>query len=61
MGALFQLFFATGTSVSYWVICAVPVGIDCSSPIEWQILVGLQLVSGGLLDLGMLLMRESPR
>lgn len=61
LGALFQLFFATGVCISYWVTYAASAGIDRSSSIQWQIPIGLQLVPGGLLGLGMLLIRESPR
>lgn len=61
LGALFQLFFATGVCISYWVTYAASVGIDPSSSMQWQVPVGLQLVPGGLLGLGMLLIHESPR
>lgn len=61
LGACFQLFFAIGVCVSYWVTYAASVGIDNSSSTQWQVPVGLQLVPGGLLGLGMLLIRESPR
>lgn len=61
LGACFQLFFATGVCISYWVTYAASVGIESSSSTQWQVPVGLQLVPGGLLGLGMLLIRESPR
>lgn len=61
LGACFQLFFATGVCVSYWVDYAAEVGISESSSTQWQVPVGLQLVPGGLLGLGMLLIKESPR
>lgn len=61
LGAFFQLFFATGVCISYWVTYAASVGIDTSSSTQWQVPVGLQLVPGGLLGLGMLLIHESPR
>lgn len=61
LGALFQFFFALGVCTSYWVTYAASVGISSSSSAQWQVPVGLQLVPGGLLGLGMLLIHESPR
>lgn len=61
LGALFQFFFATGVCISYWVTYAASAGISSSSSTQWQVPVGLQLVPGGLLGLGMLLIPESPR
>lgn len=61
LGAFFQLFFATGVCISYWVTYAASAGISSSSPVQWQVPVGLQLVPGALLGLGMLLIKESPR
>lgn len=61
LGACFQLFFATGVCVSYWVDYAASAGISSASSRQWQVPVGLQLVPGGLLGLGMLLIKESPR
>lgn len=61
LGACFQLFFATGVCVSYWVDYAASAGVTSSSPMQWQIPIGLQLVPGGLLGLGMVLIKESPR
>lgn len=61
LGACFQLFFASGVCVSYWVDYAASKGIPETSPTQWQVPVGLQLVPGGLLGLGMLLIKESPR
>lgn len=61
LGALFQFFFALGVCISYWVTCAASAGIPSTSSTQWQVPVGLQLVPGGLLGLGMLLIPESPR
>ncbi|KIW29925.1 uncharacterized protein PV07_05710 [Cladophialophora immunda] len=61
LGSCFQLFFATGVCVSYWVDYAAQVGISETSSMQWQVPVGLQLVPGGLLGLGMLLVKESTR
>lgn len=61
LGACFQLFFATGVCVSYWVDYAASSGVSGTKSLQWQIPVALQLVPGGLLGLGMLLIKESPR
>lgn len=61
LGSCFQLFFATGVTVSYWVDYAAQVGISKTSSTQWQVPVGLQLVPGALLGMGMLLVKESTR
>ena len=61
LGSCFQLFFATGVAVSYWVDYAVQVGISSKKSMQWQVPVGLQLVPGGFLALGMLFVKESTR
>ncbi|KAK4944930.1 hypothetical protein LTR10_015849 [Elasticomyces elasticus] len=61
LGSCFQLFFATGVTVSYWVDYAAQAGISSDSSTQWQVPVGLQLVPGALLGLGMLLVKESTR
>jgi len=60
LGSFFQLFFAAGVCVSYWVDYAVEKGIPSSTK-QWQVPIGLQLVPGGLLGLGMFLIPESVR
>ena len=60
LGSFFQLFFAAGVFVSYWV----DYGVQTNQPSisrQWQIPIGLQLVPGGLVGLGMLLIKESTR
>lgn len=61
LGSCFQLFFATGVCVSYWVDYAAAEGVSDDSSMQWQIPVGLQLVPGALMGLGMLLVKESVR
>ncbi|KAI9739923.1 MAG: hypothetical protein M1818_004979 [Claussenomyces sp. TS43310] len=77
LGSCFQLFFAGGVAVSYWVNYAVqvsPSALDYSSAEtdypqktvtpgtkQWQIPIGLQLVPGGLLGIGMIFLKESVR
>lgn len=60
LGSCFQLFFATGVCVSYWVDYAVTSDVS-DSTLQWQIPVGLQLVPGALVGLGMFLVKESTR
>ncbi|KAH8704976.1 general substrate transporter [Talaromyces proteolyticus] len=60
LGACFQLFFATGVMVAYWVTYAV--GKDQPSATkQWQIALGLQLLPSSLLLFGMLTIPESAR
>lgn len=61
LGSCFQLFFATGVCISYWVDYAAQKGISSTSSTQWQVPIGLQLVPGGLLGVGMLLVKESVR
>jgi sugar porter (SP) family MFS transporter len=61
LGACFQLFFATGVAVSYWVDYAVQAGISSNRSMQWQVPVGLQLVPGAMVGLGMLFVKESCR
>lgn len=60
LGACFQLFFALGVMVAYWVTYAVskdePTGTR-----QWQIALGLQLLPSTLLLVGMLTVKESAR
>lgn len=60
LGACFQLFFATGVMVAYWVTYAVgkyrPTGTR-----QWQIALGLQLLPSSLLLFGMMTVKESAR
>ncbi|KAG2418604.1 hypothetical protein HFD88_001705 [Aspergillus terreus] len=59
LGSMFQFFFTLGVMTSYWVdygVSKMP-----SSTKQWRIPVGLQLVPGGILCMGMLLVKESTR
>ncbi|MCJ1292043.1 hypothetical protein MMC34_003593 [Xylographa carneopallida] len=60
LGSCFQLFFAGGVCVSYWVDYAVEARVAPSTR-QWQIPIALQMVPGGLVGLGMLLIKESSR
>ncbi|XXH02914.1 hypothetical protein Hte_009304 [Hypoxylon texense] len=60
LGSMFQLFFTLGVMTSYWIDYAVSKHMQPSTA-QWQIPVGLQLAPGGILGLGMLLTKESPR
>ncbi|KAI9739099.1 MAG: hypothetical protein M1834_007312 [Cirrosporium novae-zelandiae] len=61
LGSFFQLFFALGVMVSYWVDYGVKKNIPDTDSKQWQIPIGLQFVPGGLLGFGMLLLKESTR
>lgn len=59
LGSMFQFFFTLGVMTSYWVdygVSKMP-----SSTKQWRIPVGLQLIPGGALCMGMLLVKESTR
>jgi MFS family permease len=59
LGSMFQFFFTLGVMTSYWVdygVSKMP-----SSTKQWRIPVGLQLIPGGILCMGMLLVKESTR
>lgn len=59
LGSMFQFFFTLGVMTSYWVdygVSKMP-----SSTKQWRIPVGLQLVPGGILCMGILLVKESTR
>ncbi|KAJ9644820.1 hypothetical protein H2204_001282 [Knufia peltigerae] len=60
LGSMFQFFFTLGVMTSYWVNYAVSTKVSPGSR-QWQIPIGLQLVPGGLLGLGMLILPESTR
>ncbi|KAF9883677.1 hypothetical protein FE257_003061 [Aspergillus nanangensis] len=60
LGACFQLFFATGVMVAYWVTYAVSKDQPDSTR-QWQIALGLQLLPSTLLLIGMCTVQESAR
>lgn len=60
LGSMFQFFFTLGVMTSYWVNYAVSSKM-ASGTRQWQVPVGLQLVPGGILGLGMLILPESTR
>lgn len=60
LGACFQLFFAMGVMVAYWVTY----GVSKDQPegtAQWQIALGLQLLPSTLLLVGMCTVKESAR
>ncbi|KAJ5089165.1 hypothetical protein N7532_007849 [Penicillium argentinense] len=59
LGSMFQFFFTLGVMTSYWVDYGV--SKMSSSTKQWRIPVGLQLIPGGALCMGMLLVKESTR
>jgi sugar porter (SP) family MFS transporter len=60
LGACFQLFFATGVMVAYWVTYAVS-NDQPKITRQWQIALGLQLLPASLLLFGMCTVKESAR
>ncbi|KAL4785278.1 general substrate transporter [Aspergillus varians] len=60
LGACFQLFFALGVMIAYWVTFAVS-ETQPSEPKQWQIALGLQLLPSTLLLIGMATVKESAR
>ena len=60
LGSCFQLFFAIGVTISYWVTYAASSGL-ASNTQQWQVPIGLQLVPGALMGLGMFFTKESVR
>ncbi|KAI1100635.1 general substrate transporter [Jackrogersella minutella] len=61
VGSFFQWFYTFGIFASYWVDYGVSRGIASTSPSQWQIPIGLQLVPAAFLGLGMLTIPESTR
>jgi sugar porter (SP) family MFS transporter len=60
LGACFQLFFALGVMIAYWVTYAV--GKDqADGTSQWQTALGLQLLGSTLLLVGMCTVKESAR
>lgn len=60
LGACFQLFFALGVMIAYWVTYAV--GKDqATGTSQWQTALGLQLLGSTLLLAGMCTVKESAR
>ncbi|RDW81214.1 putative MFS sugar transporter [Aspergillus mulundensis] len=60
LGACFQLFFALGVMIAYWVTFAVSETQPSESK-QWQIALGLQLLPSTLLLIGMATVKESAR
>ncbi|PNS15464.1 hypothetical protein CAC42_723 [Sphaceloma murrayae] len=60
IGSFYQLMYTAGILLSYWVNWGVNKDIS-SSPRQWQIPVGLQLLPASILGLGVLTLKESTR
>ncbi|RJE20429.1 Sugar and other transporter [Aspergillus sclerotialis] len=60
LGACFQLFFALGVMVAYWVTYGVAKD-QPEGTAQWQIALGLQLLPSTLLLIGMCTVKESAR
>ncbi|KAJ7304531.1 general substrate transporter [Mycena albidolilacea] len=57
---LFQIFVAIGVMMSYWVNYGISVHVK-PGPKLWQIPFGIQLIPAGVMGLGLLTVKESPR
>ncbi|KAJ7069309.1 general substrate transporter [Mycena amicta] len=57
---LFQIFVAIGVMLSYWVNYGIAVHLK-PGPNYWRIPFGLQLVPAGIMCIGLLTLKESPR
>ncbi|KAJ6582333.1 general substrate transporter [Mycena capillaripes] len=57
---LFQIFVAIGVMMSYWVNYGITVHIQ-PGPKLWTIPFGIQLIPAGIMLLGLLTVKESPR
>ncbi|KAL1613903.1 hypothetical protein SLS54_010180 [Diplodia seriata] len=60
LGSFFQMAYTLGIFTSYWVDYGVKVNME-STESQWQTPVGLQILFSGLLAIGMLTVKESPR
>jgi sugar porter (SP) family MFS transporter len=57
---LFQEFLVVGVTIAYWLNYGVALHIEPSSK-QWRIPVAIQLVPGGIMLIGLLFLKESPR
>ncbi|KAH8929882.1 general substrate transporter, partial [Atractiella rhizophila] len=61
ISGLFQLFVVTGVAISYWTTYGVKLHVATDNAAQWRIPFGVQIIPGGLLFLGLFLVKESPR
>lgn len=57
----YQFFIVTGVTVSYWVDYGCKLHISNKSTAQWRLPLGLQMIFPGMLMLGTLALKESPR
>ncbi|KAF8849604.1 general substrate transporter [Acephala macrosclerotiorum] len=57
---LFQEFLVIGSTFAYWLNYGVSLHVKPSTS-QWRIPVGIQLIPGGMLFIGLLFLKESPR
>lgn len=60
VAGLFQEFLVIGSTFSYWLDYGVSLHIPEGTR-QWRIPVGVQLIPGGLMLIGLLFLKESPR
>lgn len=56
----FDVAYQVGSLVGFWVNYGINVNMDRTLPITFRIPIALQLVPGGMLAIGTLILRESP-
>lgn len=56
----FQLMLVTGATLAYWIDYGVSIHISESTK-QWRIPVAIQIIPGGLMLIGLALLKESPR
>lgn len=56
----FQLMLVTGATLAYWIVYGVSINIPESTK-QWRIPVAVQIIPGGLMLIGLALLKESPR
>lgn len=61
LGSMYQFFFTIGICISYWIDYATVHNIPPSKSSQWQVPIGMQLLSSGLLFFGILTLKESCR
>jgi MFS family permease len=60
IAGLFQELLVIGSTFAYWLDYGVSLHIKPSGR-QWRIPVGIQIIPGGLMLIGLLFLRESPR
>jgi len=57
----FQVLVQGGALIGFWIAFIAQVSLSDTAALQWQIPVGVQVIAGGMLLLGALVIPESPR